>query len=56
MRYAVDITRNIFYIDHADESDVVLASLPYNMVAMGLMFAVFLSVGTVIFVRSERNR
>jgi len=56
MRYAVDLLRNSFYLGQADYPQVTLDSPALNMLVMALMFAVFLVVGTALFVRKERNR
>lgn len=60
LRYAVDLTRDIFYIGHPDYDKVVLhgpgAGLLFNIIIIAAMFLVFLVIGTTLFVRSERNR
>ncbi|MEK7215280.1 MAG: ABC transporter permease [Chloroflexota bacterium] len=56
MRYAVDVARNVFYAGLPEYESVVLAPFPINAAVIGAAFAVFLVVGTVLFVRSERNR
>jgi ABC-2 type transport system permease protein len=56
MRYAVDLTRNFFYVGHPDYEKVVLDSPLFNLAVMTILFLVFLVVGTFLFVRSERNR
>lgn len=56
MRYAVDLTRGVFYLDHPDYSKVVLGSPFFNLAVMAAMFAAFLVLGTLLFVRGERNR
>lgn len=56
MRYAVDLTRSIFYLGDQDYSKVVLASTGYNIAIMGGLFLLFMVVGTFLFVRGERNR
>lgn len=56
MRYAVDLTRAVYYRGHADESFVVLASFATNMAVVMVLFTIFLVAGTAIFVRSEQNR
>lgn len=56
LRYAVDITRGLFYIGNPDASAVVLQPLWLNLLVLGLAFAVFMLIGTLLFVRSERNR
>jgi ABC-2 type transport system permease protein len=56
LRYAVDLTRNMFYVGQPDYANVALDSPAFNTVVMALMFAAFLLVGTALFVRNERNR
>lgn len=60
LRYAVDLTRDIFYIGHPDYEKVVLHGAGTgplaNLAIIGLIFAIFLLIGTALFVRSERNR
>ena len=56
MRYAVDLTRGVFYSGSPDYSRVVLQGPFLNLVIMIAAFLVFLVIGTFIFVRSERNR
>lgn len=56
MRYAVDLLRGVFYAGSPQYSRVVLWNPFANLLAMSAMFAVFLSLGTVLFVRRERNR
>ncbi|HEX8991582.1 MAG TPA: ABC transporter permease [Anaerolineales bacterium] len=56
MRYAVDLTRDIFYVGRTDYRFAVLQSLGNNLAVMTAAFLVFLVVGTFLFVRKERNR
>jgi ABC-2 type transport system permease protein len=56
MRYAVDLTRGVFYIGNPDYPKVVLESPLFNLAVMAAMFAAFLVLGTFLFVRGERNR
>ncbi len=56
LRYAVDFTRGIFYLGSVDFSRAVLTSPAVNSAVIGLMFALFLVSGTILFVRAERNR
>jgi ABC-2 type transport system permease protein len=53
MRYAVDLMRDAYY---ADGERVWLFDATTNLLIMGAMFAVFMVVGTFLFVRAERNR
>jgi ABC-2 type transport system permease protein len=56
LRYAVDLTRNVFYAGQPDYGKVVLDSPLLDGAAVAAMFALFLVVGTALFVRKERNR
>jgi ABC-2 type transport system permease protein len=56
MRYAVDLTRNVFYSGHPDYVNVTLDSPALNTAVVVALFVVFLIAGTALFVRNERNR
>jgi ABC-2 type transport system permease protein len=56
MRYAVDLMRNVYYGFHPEPVDVAIASLGTNLTIIGGLFAVFIVVGTAMFVRAEQNR
>ena len=56
LRYAVDLLRGVFYQGNPEYSKVVLDSPVFNLGVMGALFAVFLALGTWLFVRGERNR
>jgi ABC-2 type transport system permease protein len=56
LRYAVDLTRGIYYWGQPEYDRVVLASPLMNLGILGASFALFLVIGTFLFVRSERNR
>jgi ABC-2 type transport system permease protein len=56
LRYAVDLTRGIFYSGSTDYTKAVQAAPLLNMGVIALLFLTFLVSGTVLFVRSERNR
>lgn len=56
LRYAVDITRGLFYNGTADFDFVVLFPVWLNVLILGVSFAVFMFIGTFLFVRAERNR
>lgn len=56
MRYAVDLVRGTFYLGRPEYSQVVLLSPLLNLLIIGVLFVLFLSLGTTFFVRSERNR
>ena len=56
MRYAVDLLRGILYLGRPEYSKIVLFSPLTNLAVMVAMFAVFLVLGTALFVRQETNR
>lgn len=56
MRYAVDLTRGVFYQGTSDFSRIVLEKPLLNSVVMVGMFGLFLVSGTLLFVHEERNR
>lgn len=56
MRYAVDLTRGVFYAGRPEASDVVLMHPMVNLIIIAVLFTLFLCIGTFLFVRAERNR
>jgi ABC-2 type transport system permease protein len=56
MRYAVDFTRDVFYVGSADAHRVIVAPATFNLLVMVVAFTAFMVVGTRLFVRQERNR
>jgi hypothetical protein len=57
MRYALVLARNAFYLGRPREDDaVVLASPLFDLAVAAAMFAAFLAIGTIPFVRREKNR
>jgi ABC-2 type transport system permease protein len=52
MRYAVDITRNVFFSGQG----VAVEDLATNIAIIGAEFVAFMVIGTAGFVRAERNR
>ncbi len=56
MRYAVDLLRGVYYAGTDVFDKVVINSVGWNLVALGVMFLIFLIIGTFMFVRNERNR
>ncbi|MCX6021946.1 MAG: ABC transporter permease [Chloroflexi bacterium] len=56
LRYAVDLTRNVFYLGQPEYGRAVLNSLAFNATIMSIAFGLFVAVGTFLFVRAERNR
>ena len=55
LRYAVDLTRGLFY-EGPTAAQVVAFHPALNLAIMTVVFALFLVVGTWSFVRAERNR
>lgn len=56
MRYIVDLVRDVVYAGSPDYHRVTLLDPLSNLLAMAIMFAVFLTAGTALFVRRETNR
>ena len=56
MRYAVDLVRNVYYGIHPESVEIPLAPIGTNLALIGGLFAVFIVVGTALFVRAEQNR
>jgi ABC-2 type transport system permease protein len=56
MRYAVELVRNAFYGLQPGVVHPEVAPATTNLAVVGVMFIVFISVGTTLFVRAERNR
>jgi len=56
MRYVIDLARGVVFAGTRDYSRVVLLSPITNTAVLALMFAVFMVLGTALFVRRETNR
>lgn len=56
MRYAIDWVRTVFYAGRPEYDQVVVHSSGLDLVVCTALFAVFLFIGTVLFVRNEVNR
>lgn len=56
LRYAVDLTRAVFYTGTPEASKTILDNPVFNLIVIAGLFAIFLMVGTFLFVRNERNR
>lgn len=56
MTYAVDFIRSIYYWGTPEYSKIVLFNPLINLIIIAVIFSVFLSVGTFLFIRNERNR
>src|SRR5215212_4359936 len=56
MRYAVELTRNVVYGLQPNVPAPNMTPLPVNAAVIAGSFVAFLFVGTILFVRAERNR
>lgn len=56
MRYAVDLTRSAFYMGRPEFSQIILLHPLLNLIVIAILFAIFLCIGTFLFVRAERNK
>lgn len=56
LRYAVDLVGGVVYWGRPEYDRIVLLSPLVNVGVMAAMFAVFMAVGTAMFVRQETNR
>jgi ABC-2 type transport system permease protein len=56
LRYAVDLVRSAYYLGHSDYDKLVLEGPFVDLAVTTVLFTLFLGLGTVLFVRSERNR
>lgn len=56
MTYAVDLMRNIYYYGTPEYSKVVLYPIHVDLLIIGVLFFIFLGVGTYLFMANERNR
>lgn len=56
MTYAIDIVRNLYYFGSGQAEYVVLYSAAVDLLIIAVLFTVFLTIGTALFVRNERNK
>jgi len=56
MTYAVDLIRSVYYMNSPEREFVVLFNTQKDLSVVLLMFIAFLSIGTYLFVRNEKNR
>ncbi len=56
MRYAVDLTRGIYYANQPEYTVVMLRHPLFNLTIMTIFFIAFMIIGTTLFVRKEQNR
>lgn len=56
IRYAVEITRNVFYGLQPGVPAPAISPIALNLAVIAISFVVFIAIGTFLFVRAERNR
>jgi ABC-2 type transport system permease protein len=56
MTYAVDLLRSLYYSGLPEYDKVVLQNTFLNLIFIGVITAVSISIGTWVFVKNERNR
>jgi ABC-2 type transport system permease protein len=56
LTYAIDLMRSVFYAGTADYNQVVIFNPAISFGVIVAMFTVFLTAGTYLFVRNERNK
>jgi len=56
MTYAVDLIRSVYYAGSKEREFVVLFNTQTNLSVVLIMFAIFLSLGTYLFVKNEKDR
>jgi ABC-2 type transport system permease protein len=56
LRYAVDAFRNVYYGFQPSPAPATVATLDVDLAILAAMLVLFITLGTAIFVRSERNR
>ncbi len=56
LTYVIDLARNVFYMGKPEYAAVVQYPLALDLVVTAAMFVGFLIVGTIMFVRTDRNR
>ncbi len=50
------LTRAVYYAGRPEYPKVVLDGVAFDLAVIAVLFAVFLVLGTFLFVRAERNR
>lgn len=56
MTYAVDLLRSVYYSGLPEYGEVVLFNPLFNILVAAIVGAIFLVVGTYVFVKRERNK
>ena len=56
MTYVIDLARNVFYAGKPEYASVVQFPFALDLAVTAAIFGAFLVIGTVMFVRNDRNR
>lgn len=56
MTYAVDLLRGVYYAKANELDKVVLYSTSFNLVIISILTLIFISWGTHLFIKNERNK
>lgn len=56
MTYAVDFIRNVYYLGSEELVHVTILPLYQDLLIIAVLFVLFISIGTFLFVRGERNK
>ena len=56
MTYAVDFMRSVYYAGLPEFNKTVLYSTQLNLLVISAMTLVFITIGTILFIRNEKNR
>jgi ABC-2 type transport system permease protein len=56
MTYAVDLVRSIYYAGSPERSFVVLFNTRTDLIVVLVLFVIFLTLGTYLFVKNEKDR
>jgi len=56
MTYAVDLFRSVYYYGKPEYAKTVVFNPGIDILVSVVLFVIFISVGTVVFVRNEKNR
>jgi ABC-2 type transport system permease protein len=56
MTYAVDLLRSVYYSGLPEQSKVVLLPFLTNIIVITVLTTIFITLGTYLFIKNERNR
>ncbi|MEK7071211.1 MAG: ABC transporter permease, partial [Patescibacteria group bacterium] len=56
MTYGVDLLRGVYYWGKPEYAKIVILNPFVNLIIIGVVFAVFSSIGTLLFIKNERNK